>query len=86
MLTSIVICVEALRASGEAPALVEEEGVVWPCLALLAKIDFGARGTVLCAVLAAAAPHRGPHALGTGWNAGLSQQIGAFRTRSAQGC
>lgn len=26
-----------LRASGEAPALVEEEGVVWPCLALLAK-------------------------------------------------
>lgn len=80
MLTGIVICVEALRAPGGAPALVEEEGAVWPRLALLAKIDFRARGAVLCAVLAAAAPHRGPRALGTGWNAGLSQQIGAFWT------
>ena len=59
----------------------EEEGAVWPRLALLAKIDFGARSTVLCAILAAAAPHRGPRALGTGWNAGLSQQIGAWSPR-----
>ena len=55
--------------------------MVWPRLALLAKIGFGARGTVFCAVLAAAAPCRGPRALGTRWDAGLSQQIGAWSPR-----
>lgn len=66
---------DLLRASGVAPALVEEERAVWLSPALFAKVGSRARRTVLSTVLTGATPRRGPCALGTGGNAGLSQQV-----------
>lgn len=54
--TSAIFHIEALRALGEASAFMEEEGVVWLCSALFAKIGVRAGGTVLCTVLTAATP------------------------------
>lgn len=55
----------------------EEDGEVWPSLALAAKIGSGAGCAVLGTVLTAAVPRRGPGAFGTGGDTGLGQQIGA---------
>lgn len=54
--TCAVFCIEALRASGVAPALVEEERAVWLSPALFAKVGSRARGTVLSTVLTGATP------------------------------
>lgn len=72
-------CIEALRAPGVASAFVEEERVFQLRLALVAEIGSRAGGAGLCTVLTAATPHGGPRAFGTGGDAGLSQQIRAFR-------
>lgn len=47
---------DLLRASGVAPALVEEERAVWLSPALFAKVVSRARGTVLSTVLTGATP------------------------------